>query len=224
MIQPGRVIVVDDDEGFRTSTERFLRSVGYDVETYADPAPLLDTSRDVEPTCMLLDLRMPGMSGLEAQQELARHGYPHPIIFMSAHADVRASVQAMKHGAFDFLVKPFDEQQLLDAIARSLSQDARAHVSRGARQHALERLDRLTSRERQVSERLMRGLLNKQIAWELGIAESTVKVHRSRMMAKLGVDSVVALMRLLDRASVAAASSSSPPDPVSDGITARAVR
>jgi FixJ family two-component response regulator len=221
MIQPGRVIVVDDDEGFRTSTERFLRSVGYEVEAYADPASLLDGSRDVEPTCMLLDLRMPGMSGLEAQQELARRGYPHPIIFMSAHADVPASVQAMKHGAFDFLVKPFDEQQLLEAIARSLSQDASAHVSRDARQHALERLDRLTSRERQVSDRLMRGLLNKQIAWELGIAESTVKVHRSRMMAKLGVDSVVALMRLLDRASVAPASST-PPEPVSDGTSARA--
>lgn len=210
MIQPGHVIVVDDDDGFRRSVGRFLQSAGFEVEAYADPAALLDRGSDDELACVvLLDLRMPGMSGLEAQNELARRGFPHPIVFMSAHADVAASVQAMKRGAFDFLVKPFDEQELLDVIGRSLGQDASAHAARDARQHALERLERLTSRERQVSDHLMRGMLNKQIAWELGIAESTVKVHRSRMMAKLGVDSVVGLMRLLDRASVAPTSSSS---------------
>ncbi len=203
MIQPARVIVVDDDDAFRASTERFLRSVGYDVEGYSDPTPLLDREPDDEPTCVLLDLRMARMSGLEAQGELARRGHTLPIVFMTAHGDVAASVQAMKRGAVDFLEKPFDEQRVLDAIERSVSRDRREHAANTATREARDRLRRLTARERQVCDYLMQGLLNKQIAAELGIAESTVKVHRSRMMEKLGVDSVVALMRLLDRAATA---------------------
>ena len=200
MIQRGRVIIVDDDAGFRASTERFLRSVGYEVESYPHPALLLDRPPDDEPTCVLLDLRMPGMSGLELQEELARRGHDLPIVFMTGHGDVAAGVQAMKRGAVDFLLKPFDEPRVLEAIERSLRRASREQAGRIARDEARARVGRLTTRERQVCDYLMTGRLNKQIASELGIAESTVKVHRSRMMEKLGVDSVVALMRLLDQA------------------------
>ena len=205
-MRPGKVIVVDDDDGFRASTERFLRSVGYEVETYADARSLVAHGQHDEAACVLLDVRMPGMSGLQAQTELGRQRFRHPVVFVSGQADVATGVQAIKNGAVDFLVKPFEEKQLLDVIERSLDEDARARAARKAQEDALGRLDQLTARERQVCEYLMKGMINKQIAWELGIAESTVKVHRSRMMEKLGVDSVVALMRLLDQASAVAAS------------------
>jgi FixJ family two-component response regulator len=207
MITPNaKVLVVDDDTGFRNSTERFLRSVGYAVETFDSPAKLLDRADgapDDAPTCVLLDLRMPGMSGLEAQNELMRRRDGPPIVFVTAHGDVPASVQAMKRGAVDFLEKPFDEQRVLEAIERALGKNCQDRSVRLASQQARARLDRLTARERQVCDYLMAGLINKQIAAELGIAESTVKVHRSRMMEKLGIDSVVALMRLRDQASQA---------------------
>ncbi len=206
MIRPATILVVDDDAAFRASTERFLESVGYDVECFATAAALLARAPRDEPTCVLLDLRMPGLSGLQAQAELARHGFLHPIVFMSGHADVAASVTAMKRGAVDFLQKPFDERELLDVLERSIALDAHARDVRRGRDHALARLERLTARERQVCDHLMKGMLNKQIAAELGIAESTVKVHRSRMMEKLGIDSVIALIRLLDTAGIAPAS------------------
>jgi FixJ family two-component response regulator len=193
------VVVVDDDDGFRASTVRFLRSVGYEVESYARPDELLARPPSEGPTCVLLDLRMPGMSGLEAQHALALRDH-HPIVFMSGHADAATSIQAMKRGAVDFLLKPFEEQAVLDAIERSLRQDAQALAASGARDGARARLARLTARERQVCGHLMQGMLNKQIAAALGIAESTVKVHRSRMMEKLGVGSLVALTRLMDQA------------------------
>jgi len=207
MITPNaKVLVVDDDAGFRTSIDRFLRSVGYAVETFDSPAKLLDRADrkpDDIPTCVLLDLRMPGMSGLEAQNELMRRRDAPPIVFVTAHGDVPASVQAMKKGAVDFLEKPFDEQRVLEAIERAVGKNVQDRSARVAAQQARARLDRLTARERQVCDYLMAGLINKQIAAELGIAESTVKVHRSRMMEKLGIGSVVALMRLRDQAAQA---------------------
>jgi FixJ family two-component response regulator len=203
MTPHAKVLVVDDDAGFRTSIDRFLRSVGYAVETFDSAAKLLDRSPEDVPTCVLLDVRMPGMSGLEAQNELLRRTVAPPVVFVTAHGDVPVSVQAMKKGAVDFLEKPFDEQRVLDAIERSLSKDVHDRSARIAAQQARARLDRLTARERQVCDYVMAGLINKQIAAELGIAESTVKVHRSRMMEKLGIDSVVALMRLLDQATLA---------------------
>ena len=207
MITPNaKVLVVDDDAGFRTSIDRFLRSVGYAVETFDSPAKLLDRADrkpDDIPTCVLLDLRMPGMSGLEAQNELMRRRDAPPIVFVTAHGDVPASVQAMKKGAVDFLEKPFDEQRVLEAIERAVGKNVQDRSARIAAQQARARLDRLTARERQVCDYLMAGLINKQIAAELGIAESTVKVHRSRMMEKLGIGSVVALMRLRDQAAQA---------------------
>jgi FixJ family two-component response regulator len=154
---------------------------------------------------------MPGMSGLEAQHALSLRDYPHPIVFMSGHADVATSIQAMKRGAVDFLLKPFDEQAVLEAIERALHQDSRAMVASSAREDARARLARLTARELQVCKFLMDGLLNKQIAAELGIAESTVKVHRSRMMEKLGLSSLVALTRLVDQAAGAPPSAAARP-------------
>ena len=204
MITPNaKVLVVDDDAGFRTSIDRFLRSVGYAVETFDSPAKLLDRALDDVPTCVLLDLRMPGMNGLEAQNELVRRSDAPPIVFVTAHGDVPASVQAMKRGAVDFLEKPFDEQRVLDAIERSLSKDVHDRSARIASQQARARLDRLTARERQVCDYLMAGLINKQIAAELGIAESTVKVHRSRMMEKLGVTTIAELVKSVVTAAAA---------------------
>jgi FixJ family two-component response regulator len=194
------IIVVDDDDGFRASTVRFLRSAGYEVESYAGPEEFLSRPPSEGPTCVLLDLRMPDMSGLEAQHALALRDYRHPIVFMSGHADAATSIQAMKRGAVDFLLKPFEEQAVLDAIERSLRQDTQALAASSAQQEARVRLGRLTAREHQVCGYLMEGMLNKQIAAALGIAESTVKVHRSRMMEKLGVGSLVALTRLMDQA------------------------
>jgi FixJ family two-component response regulator len=211
MIRPATILVVDDDAAFRASTERFLRSVGYDVEAFESAIPLLDREPGDMPTCVLLDLRMPGMSGLEAQEALMQHGFPHPIVFMSGYADVATSVLAMKRGAADFVEKPFDEHELLEILERSLAVDLRGRTSRTSHQHALSRLGRLTTRERQVCEHLMKGMLNKQIASDLGIAESTVKVHRSRMMEKLGVDSLVALIRLLDEAGGVHPAAANPP-------------
>ncbi|HET9598984.1 MAG TPA: response regulator [Anaeromyxobacteraceae bacterium] len=212
------VVVVDDDDGFRASTVRFLRSVGYDVESYAAPEELLSQPPSGGPTCILLDLRMPGMSGLEAQHALMLRQDRHPIVFMSGHADAAVSIQAMKRGAVDFLLKPFEEQAVLDAIDRALRQDAHALAASTAQQEARARLARLTAREHQVCEYLMQGMLNKQIAAALGIAESTVKVHRSRMMEKLGVGSLVALTRLMDQAAGAppAAGATGPRDGTDD--------
>jgi FixJ family two-component response regulator len=223
MTKPGKVIVVDDDDGFRASTERFLRSVGYLVESYADPARLLDRADDDGPSCVLLDLRMPGMSGLELQDALARRGHSPHIVFMSGHADVAAGVQAMKRGAVDFLIKPFEEEQVLEAIERSLRRDEEELAVATARHDAVHRLRRLTARERQVCDFLMQGLLNKQVAAALGIAESTVKVHRSRMMEKLGVDSLVGLTRLMDHASAGAGPGADPADDAAEGAAPRNV-
>lgn len=203
MLRPATVIVVDIAASYRESTARLLRSVGYGVETYAHPVELPERAPQDEPTCILLDLSRPGMVGLEVQSELARRGVTNPIIFMTACAnDVPASVEAMKHGAVDFLVKPLDRERVLQAIDEALREDLRRRQARWEWEEARERVRRLTERERQVCGFVMAGLLNKQIAAEVGIAESTVKVHRSRMMEKLGVGSVIALVRLIDRARV----------------------
>jgi FixJ family two-component response regulator len=195
-----RVIVVDGDPGFRRSTERLLRSRGFEVEGYAHPARFLERPPEDLPACLLLELAMPGMSGLEVQDELARRGSSLPVVFLSGRPDLPGSVQAMKRGAVDCLLKPLDPRQLLEAIQCSLRRDERARAARAAQQQARERLRRLTVRELQVCDGLMRGMLNKQMAAALGLAESTVKVHRSRMMKKLGLESVVGLVRLMDQA------------------------
>ena len=198
---PGaRVLLVDDDAALRASLERFLRSAGYLVETFASGAAFLGAVPVAGPACALVDLCMPEMGGLELQETLRRQGQRIPLIFMTAFGQVSSGVQAMKNGAVDYVEKPCDEQRLLDTIDRALAMATQIDDESETVQQARERLARLTARERQVCTHLMAGLLNKQIAAQIGIAESTVKVHRARMMKKLGVDSVVELVHLVDQA------------------------
>jgi FixJ family two-component response regulator len=193
------VFLLDDDPGLCRALTRLIRSAGYEVEAFGAPDHFLARAPHAGPACLVLDLRLPGMTGLELQARLERRGHPLPIVFISGRADVPASVRAMKAGAVDFLSKPVDERELLGAIAGALERD-RAHRAERAERRGLDtRFARLTPREREVCARVATGLLNKQIAAELGTSEKTVKVHRGRVMAKLEVGSVAELVRLYDR-------------------------
>ena len=199
MIPPdAKVLIVDDDAGFRDSLARFFESMRIDVQTFASGAEFLAHEPEDGPTCVLLDLQMPELSGLQVQDELARIGREIPIVFLTGHGAISAGVQAMKRGAVDFLEKPFDERRVCEAVEAALAQSVQARRQNAAQLEARRRLARLTAREQQVCDYVMAGLLNKQSAYEIGIAESTVKVHRSRMMKKLGVSSLVQLIRLVD--------------------------
>ncbi|MRG98076.1 response regulator transcription factor [Polyangium spumosum] len=199
MTQPERtVFVVDDDPSVLRGLERLLRSAGYVVEAYASPRGFLEHAQD-RPGCVVVDLRMPEISGLDLQEELARRGFPLPLVFLTGHGDVPSSVRAMKAGAIDFLSKPCDDTDLLAAVERALARDAAARAAREEIRTIQARFTELTPREREVCMLVARGLLNKQIAAELGAAEKTIKVHRGRVMEKLGVESVAELVRLVDR-------------------------
>jgi FixJ family two-component response regulator len=200
MNQAQRVFVVDDNVSVLKALARLLGSNGFPVEVFKSPAAFLERPTFEGVACLLLDLRMPGLSGLDVQEIMRRKGIAMPIVFLSGHGDVPATARAMREGAVDFLVKPVDESQLLDAIARALAR-ANDLQQQSRREHdTAERLARLTKREREVCDLVALGLLNKQIAYELGLSEKTVKVHRGRVMHKLEVDSVAALVRLLSRA------------------------
>jgi FixJ family two-component response regulator len=192
-----RVFAVDDDPGVLKALERMLRANDFAVEAFTSPAAFLDRPRYDGIACLLLDLKMPVLTGLDVQGEMSRKGNPMPIIFLSAEGDVPSTARAMREGAIDFLVKPVDEQQLLDALERARLQALTLHQQKHREQEAEERLARLTRREREVCELVAQGLLNKQIAYELGMSEKTVKVHRGRVTRKLNVDSVAALVRLM---------------------------
>jgi FixJ family two-component response regulator len=194
------VFVVDDDSSVLSAVARLIRSAGHNVEVFASPQEFLDRAPSNEPGCLVVDLRMPELSGLELQNGLIRAGCGLPVIFMSGQADIQSTVKAMQSGAVDFLIKPFDEQQLLDAIDRAIAHDVKERAARAER-HALRvRLELLTPREREVCMLVAAGRLNKQIAAELGIAEKTVKAHRARVMAKLDAPSVAELVRIVERA------------------------
>jgi FixJ family two-component response regulator len=193
-----RVLVVDDDPEFRDSVARILRTVGLHTQEFSSVPDFLRADPPEGPSCLLLDVRMPGRSGLELQCDLAAANRRVPIIFMTAHADVPMSVQAMKAGAIEFLIKPFRAQDLIDAVEVGLARD-RAHRECERALAALrERFDRLTSRERDIMLHVVAGRLNKQIAHYIGIAESTVKVHRTNLMRKMGARSVPELSRMAD--------------------------
>jgi FixJ family two-component response regulator len=192
-----RVFIIDDDPSVLKALERLLRLNGFPVETFMSAAAFLERVPYEGAACLVLDLRMPGLSGLDVQEALSQKGIAIPIVFLSAQADVPSTVRAMREGAIDFLVKPVEERQLLDTITRALSKAIDLQRQRRAQLAAVERLARLTKREREVCELVARGLPNKQIAFELGTSEKTVKVHRGRVMHKLEVDSVAALVRLL---------------------------
>ena len=183
---------------FANSVVRLLRTIGLETRQFSSVSEFLKADRSNGPTCLVLDVRLPGQSGLELQRELIAANRQVPIIFMSAHADVPMSVQAMKGGAIEFLTKPFRDQDLLDAVEAGLARD-RARLERDKALHALkERFDTLSSREREVMVRVAAGRLNKQIANDIGISESTVKVHRTHLMRKMKARSLPELSRMAD--------------------------
>ena len=196
------VFVVDDDPSVRKSLARLLESAGYVVEAFAAAREFLARERYAGPCCLVLDVRMPGLSGLDVQQTLAAAGRRMSIIFATGHVDVPMSVKAMKNGAVDLLTKPVDEKDLLAAIERAVAQDVRERGEEVRVADILERVKTLTARETEVFALVVTGMLNKQIASALGIGEKTVKVHRARVMEKMRAGSVAELVRLADQAGV----------------------
>src|SRR5262249_220758 len=193
------VLIIDDDPDVRASVGRLLRSVGIDVQLFASIPDFLKSDAPDGPTCLVLDVRLPGQSGLDLQRELARGKKELPIIFVTGHGDVPMSVQAMKGGAIEFLTKPFRDQDLLDAIQLGLSRHRAWRESEEALADLRERFDSLSPREREIVIQVARGRLSKQIAHDIGIAEATVKVHRSRAMQKMNAHSLPELGRMADK-------------------------
>jgi len=191
--------VVDDDEALRTALLRLLGAAGFEARGYASTGDFLLQPPPDRPGCVLLDVRMPGPSGLELQAALQRQGLALPVVFLTGHADVASSVRAMKAGAVDFLAKPVERETLLDALRRALARDALQRTGRDEAHRLRARFASLTPREREVFDRIVAGRLNKQIADELGIAERTVKLQRAQVMAKLEAGSAAELGRLAER-------------------------
>lgn len=199
------VHVVDDDPGLRRSLRFLLDSVGWGVQLHASAEEFLDVvAVPVKPSCLLLDIRMPSMSGLELQQVLRERGIAMPILFMTGHADVSMAVQAMKSGAIDFIEKPFNDQKVLDAVAAAIRHSAEALDEATRRRAAQAMLAQFSPREREVAHQVAQGLPNKQIAGNLNISEKTVHIHRQHVMEKAGVSSAAELARLMLRADPAA--------------------
>jgi RNA polymerase sigma factor (sigma-70 family) len=204
MTTPGPVIrVVDDDDAFRTAVARLLHAAGYEVRAYASAGDFLLAEENPVPGCVLLDLRMPGPDGLDLQAALARRGAPLPIVFLTAHGDVAASVRAMKGGAEDFLTKPIKRETLLSAIREAIRRDENRREAREQLQDIRRRFEALSPRERSVLDHVVAGRLNKQIASAIGASERTVKAHRARVMSKMGASSVAELVRAIDRLGLA---------------------
>ena len=196
------VFVVDDDPSMRRSLESLLRSVGHDVRLFSSAPEFMRAQRDDAPGCLVLDVRLPGMSGLAFQQELTKAGIALPIIFVTGHGDVPMTVRAMKAGAAEFLTKPFDDQVLLDAIHAAIERDRARRLDAASLAALKVRYDELTQRERQVMKFVVAGRVNKQIAAELGLSLVTVKVHRGQVMRKMRAKSVAELVRMADRLGV----------------------
>jgi len=194
--------VIDDDASVRKSLSRLLRSAGYTAETFSSAEEFLRREHFDGVGCILLDVRMPGLSGMDLQEELNKADYHIPIVFVTGHGDIPMTVEAMKKGAVDFLTKPFDDEELLQALRAAIEKDRNARAEH-TEVHEIRRLiELLTPRENEILRYVVTGMLNKQIALELGIAEKTVKVHRGRVMEKLGVDSVAELVRLAEKAGI----------------------
>jgi FixJ family two-component response regulator len=194
----GVVFVVDDDASMRESLKNLVRSIGLRVQVFASAQEFLRNPRMERPGCLVLDVRMPGLSGLDLQKRMADARTDIPIIFLSAHADIPMSVRAMKAGAVEFLTKPVREQDLLDAIQQALERDRATATQRAETTELRSRFDSLTPRERDVMRHVTAGLLNKQIAGELGMSETTVKIHRHHIMDKMKADSLAQLVRMAD--------------------------
>jgi RNA polymerase sigma factor (sigma-70 family) len=201
------VFIVDDDDSVRKSLARLITSVGLKVETFSSANAFLKRDSYDGPACLVLDIRMPGLSGLDLQTELAKAERTLSIVFITGHGNISMSVQAIKAGAVDFLKKPFEEQDLLDAVNLAIQKDRAAKEKLGELREIQERVESLTPREREVFALVVTGMLNKQIAFEMGISEKTIKVHRARVMQKMQAESLADLVRLAEKVGIGSASS-----------------
>ncbi len=192
------IAIVDDDRSVREGLSSLIRSAGLEVETFASAQEFLSRSSADAPSCLVLDLQMPGLSGLDLQKRMAKAGMDIPIVFLTGHGNIPASVQAMKAGAVEFLTKPFDDQELLRAIEEAVERDRRIRQQHADMRELEDRYDSLTAREQEVMQQVISGLLNKQIAAELNITEFTVKIHRGHVMRKMQADSLADLVRMAE--------------------------
>jgi FixJ family two-component response regulator len=192
------IAIVDDDSSVRKGLERLIRSVGWKTETFGSAQEFLASPRINAPTCIVLDLQLPGLSGLELQKQMSEAGVETPIVFLTGHGDIPASVKAMKAGAIEFLTKPVEEQDLLNAIQEAIERDRRIRQQQADIRDLRDRYESLTSREQEVMQQVVSGLLNKQIAAELKITEDTVKFHRGHIMRKMRAASLADLVRMAE--------------------------